>query len=69
MEKEVRRVCKSLLLQKLKYSNITLEKLNENTNVIWKKPYIFFVNAPKGKTDVSIDGWEIVLQKERRKKC
>ena len=60
MEKEVRRVCKSLLLQKLKYSNITLEKLNENTNVncnvIRKKPYIFFVNAPKGKTDVSIDG-------------
>ena len=69
MEKEVRRVCKSLLLQKLKYSNITLEKLNENTNVIRKKPYIFIVNAPKGKTDVSIDGWEIVLQKERRKKC
>ena len=56
MEKEVRRVCKSLLLQKLKYSNITLEKLNENTNAIRKKPYIFFVNAPKGKTDVSIDG-------------
>ena len=68
MEKEVRRVCKSLLLQKLKYSNITLEKLNENTNVIRnKKPYIFFVNAPKEKTDVSIDGWEIVLQKERKK--
>ena len=56
MEKEVRRVCKSLLLQKLKYSNITLEKLNENTNIMRKKPYIFFVNAPKGKTDVSIDG-------------